>query len=57
MNIKIFLESTSKAMADKEKKRGRRKYKNLNISRPKRAFQMKEKTFFKVFEGLSFAEK
>ena len=31
INFKIFLESTSKAMADKEKKRGRPKYKNLNI--------------------------
>ena len=37
-NFKIFLRSTSKAMADREKKRGRRKYKNLNISRTKRAF-------------------
>ena len=35
---KIFLESTFKAMADMEIKRGRRKYKNLNISRTKRAF-------------------
>ena len=26
------------AMADRERKRGRRKYKNLNISRTKRAF-------------------
>ena len=38
-------------MADREKKRGRWKYKNLNISRMKRAFQMKFKTFFIVFEG------
>ena len=37
INFKIFLESTSKAMADREKNRGRRKYKNLNISRTKRA--------------------
>ena len=37
-NLKIFLGSTSKAMADKERKRGRRKYKNLNISRTKIAF-------------------
>ena len=34
----IYLRSTSKAMADREKKRGRWKYKNLNISRTKRAF-------------------
>ena len=30
--------STSKAMADREKKRGRQKDKNLNISRTKRGF-------------------
>ena len=41
INFKIFLGSTSKAIADMEKKRGGRKYKNLNISRMKRAFSMK----------------
>ena len=40
-DFKIFLGSTSKAMADQEKKRGRQNCKNLNISRTKRAFQMK----------------
>ena len=35
----------------------RKKYKNLNILRTKRAFQMKQKAFFVVFEGLSFGEK
>ena len=38
INFKIFLGSTAKAMADRGKKRGRQKYKNLNISRTKRAF-------------------
>ena len=38
INFKIFLGPTSKAVADRGKKRGRRKYKNLNISRTKRAF-------------------
>ena len=38
MNFKDFLESTSKAMADREKKSGRQKYKNLNISRTKIVF-------------------
>ena len=38
INFKIFLESTSKVMADREKKRRRRIYKTLNISRMKRAF-------------------
>ena len=34
----MLLESPSKAMGDREKKRGRRKYKNLNILGMKRAF-------------------
>ena len=36
--LRFFFESTSKAMADREQKRGRRIYKNLNISRTKRTF-------------------
>ena len=39
--FKIFFGSACKAMADREKKRGRRKYTNLKISRAKRAFEMK----------------
>ena len=38
---KIFLGSISKAMADREKKRGRQKHKNLNILIMKKAFLMK----------------
>ena len=38
INFEIYLQSTSKAMADREKKSGRWKCKNLNISRKKRAF-------------------
>ena len=38
INYKTFLGSTSKAMGDRGKKMGRQKYKNLNISRTKRAF-------------------
>ena len=38
INFKIFLESTSKEMADRENKRGRQKHKNLKTSRTKRAF-------------------
>ena len=56
INFKIFLKSTSKAMADRGTKRGKQKYKNSNISRTKRAFYMKQKTFFIVCEGLSFDE-
>ena len=44
-------------MAMRVKKRGGWKYKNLNISRAKRAFSMKQKAFFVVFEGLSFGAK
>ena len=35
---KIYVGSTPKAMADRKKKMGRWKYKNLNMSRTKRAF-------------------
>ena len=38
INFKIYLQTTSKAMTGREKKRQGRKYKNLNISRMKRAF-------------------
>ena len=41
INFKIYLGSYSKAMADRQKKRERRKYNNLNRSRRKRAFYMK----------------
>ena len=41
INFKIFLGSACKAMNDRAKKRGRRKYTNLNISRATRAFEMK----------------
>ena len=40
-----------------EKKSGRQQYKNLNISRKKRGFLMKQKAFFIVFEELSLGEK
>ena len=41
INFKIFLGSSSKAMGDRKKKKGRQKYKNLSILRMKRAFWMK----------------
>ena len=41
VNVTIFLGSTSKAISDGEKKRGRQKYRNLNILRTKRVFLMK----------------
>ena len=33
INSKIYLQTASKTMTDREKKRGRQKYKKLNISR------------------------
>ena len=45
INFKIFLGSTSKAMADRGKNMGRWKYKKLDISRTKRAFRWNEKHF------------
>ena len=44
-------------MAGRGEKRGRQKYKIPNILRTKIAFEMKQKTFFILFEGLSFGEK
>ena len=41
MNFKVYLRSSSKAMVDGQKKREGQKYKKLNISKTKRAFQMK----------------
>ena len=41
MNFKIYLRSSPKAMADRYKKGEGQKYKKLNISRTKRAFQKK----------------
>ena len=38
INFKIYLQSSSKAMTDKKKKRGGQKYKKLNTSETKRAF-------------------
>ena len=45
-------------MTDREKKRGKRKYKTLNIWKKKKSFLDEiKKTFFTVFEGLSFGQK
>ena len=49
VNFKIYLRTTIKAMADGEKKRGRRKYKNLNIWRTKGAFYVEIKNIFHSF--------
>ena len=38
INFNTYLQSSSKAMVNMEKKRGGWKYKNLNISRTKTAF-------------------
>ena len=56
INFKIYLQSSSNAMANRQKKRGGEKYKNLNILKTKKHF-LDEITFFIVFEGLSYGEK
>ena len=56
MNFKIFLGSTSKAMADREK-REEKKIQKFEYLENERSFLDERKTFFKVFEGLSFGEK
>ena len=49
INFKIYLRTACKAMADREKKRGRWKYKNFNISRTKRAFLDEMTSIFHSF--------
>ena len=57
MNFKIFLESNSKAMADREKRREDENTK-IGISWEwKELFRWNKKTFLIVFEGLSFGKK
>ena len=50
MNFKIYLRSSSQAMADSEKKRGKWKYKNLNILSEK-SFLDEIKNIFHSFWG------
>ena len=57
MNFKIFLESNSKAMADREKTEEDENTK-IGISWEwKELFRWNKKTFLIVFEGLSFGKK
>ena len=44
-------------MADREKKRGRWKYKNLNISEKEKSFLDEIKNIFYSFEALSYGDK
>ena len=44
-------------MADREKKRGRRKYQKLEYLHNEKSFLDEIKKHFSVFEGLSFGEK
>ena len=55
--MKIFLESTSKAMAEREKKERKTKIQKFEYLENEKSFLDEIKTFFIVFEGLSFAEK
>ena len=57
INFNIFLESTSKAMADREK-RGEDEYTKTWISRErKELFRWNKKHFSQFLNGLSFGEK
>ena len=49
MNIKIFLESTSKAMADKEKKEGKTKIQKFEYLETKKSFSDERKNIFQSF--------
>ena len=49
ISFKIYLQSSSQAMADNYKKRRRWKYKNLNILRRKKVHLMISKAFFITF--------
>ena len=54
----MYLRSISKTMADRAKKRGKQKYKNLNISRTKRAlFRWNKKHFSKWLKGYRLMKK
>ena len=57
INFKIFLRSTSKAMADKEKKEGKTKIQKIKYLMNEKSFLDEIKTFLIVSEGLSFCEK
>ena len=57
INFKIYLKTTSKAMADGEKKRKRREYKKFEYLENEKSFLDEKKIFFIVFEGLLFGEK
>ena len=57
MNFNIFLGSTSKTVADREK-RGEDENTKIGISWEwKELFRWNKKTFLIVFEGLSFGKK
>ena len=57
MNFKIYLRSTSKAMADREKKKGEAEVQKLEYLENEKIFLDEIKNIFHVFEGLSFSEK
>ena len=56
MNFKIYLRSSSKAMADRQKKMGRTKMQKIEYLN-KKSFLDEIKSSVQIFEGLSFGEK
>ena len=57
INFNIYLRSTSRAMADREKKIGGGKYGNSNILRMKKNFLDKINNIFYSCKGLTIGEK
>ena len=57
MNFKIFLGTTSKAMAEREKKEGKTKIRKLKYLENEKSFLDEINNIFHIFEGLSFGEK
>ena len=56
MKFKIYLQSSSKVMTDREKE-GRMEIQKFEYLKSKKRFLDEKKAFFIVFEGLSFGEK
>ena len=54
MNFKIYLGSSSKAMADREKTRGRWEHKKIKYLENEKSFLDEIRNIFHSFEGLSF---
>ena len=52
INFKIYLQSSSQAKADSREKRGKSKYKNLNILRMKKHFRLNKFIFHNFLQAI-----